>query len=58
MASSKNRTNFSLWCGDPYTLNKLEDFILAVVEFLPDGGHGVHYLRQPFKREPGFGVTV
>jgi len=40
-----------------YSLNKPEDFILAIVEFLPDGDHGVHYLRQPFKREPDFGVT-
>jgi hypothetical protein len=40
-----------------YSLNKPEDFILAIVEFLADGGHRVHYLRQPFKREPDFGVT-
>src|SRR5437867_7591925 len=31
-----------------YSLNKPEDFILAVVEFLPDDAHRVHYLRQPF----------
>jgi hypothetical protein len=38
------------------SLNKPEDFILAVVEF--DGpGHRVHYIRQPFQREPDFGVT-
>ncbi|MHB8417054.1 MAG: helicase-related protein [Myxococcales bacterium] len=40
-----------------YSLNKPEDFILAIVEFLPDGSHRVHYLRQPFQREPDFGVT-
>ena len=43
-----------------YSLNKPEDFILAIVEFLDDGGHRghrVHYLREPFKREPDFGVT-
>jgi hypothetical protein len=40
-----------------YSLNKPEDFILAIVEFMPDIGHQVHYLRQPFQREPDFGVT-
>ena len=40
-----------------YSLNKPEDFILAIVEFLDDGGHRVHYVREPFKREPDFGVT-
>ncbi len=40
-----------------YSLNKPEDFILAIVEFLPDESHRVHYLRQPFRREPDFGVT-
>jgi SNF2 family DNA or RNA helicase len=40
-----------------YSLNKPEDFILAMVEFMRDGTHKVHYLRQPFRREPDFGVT-
>jgi len=40
-----------------YSLNKPDDFILAIVEFMPDDGHQVHYLRQPFQREPDFGVT-
>jgi Domain of unknown function (DUF3883) len=40
-----------------YSLNKPDDFILAMVEFLDDGSHQVHYLRQPFQREPDFGVT-
>ena len=40
-----------------YSLNKPEDFILAIVEFLEGGEHRVHYLRQPFQREPDFGVT-
>lgn len=39
------------------SLNKPDDFILAIVEFLEDDGHNVHYIRQPFKREPDFGVT-
>ncbi|MBC2711117.1 MAG: DUF3883 domain-containing protein [Desulfosarcina sp.] len=39
-----------------YSLNKPEDFILAIVEFDGDG-HRVHYVRQPFQREPDFGVT-
>jgi SNF2 family DNA or RNA helicase len=40
-----------------YSLNKPEDFILAIVEFREDGTHRVHYLRRPFQREPDFGVT-
>jgi len=40
-----------------YSLNKPDDFILAIVEFMPDDSHQVHYLRQPFQREPDFGVT-
>jgi len=39
------------------SLNKPEDFILALVEYLDDGNHQVHYLREPFRREPDFGVT-
>ena len=38
-------------------LNKPDAYILAMVEFLPDGGHRVRYLRRPFRREPDFGVT-
>lgn len=40
-----------------YSLNKPEDFILAIVEFTGDDTHRTHYLRQPFQREPDFGVT-
>jgi hypothetical protein len=40
-----------------YSLNKPEDFILAIVEFLDGDSHHVHYVRQPFQREPDFGVT-
>lgn len=40
-----------------YSLNKPDDFILAIVEFLPDDCHKVHYVRRPFRREPDFGVT-
>lgn len=39
-----------------YSLNKPEDFILAIVEFDCDS-HRVHYLRQPFRREPDFGAA-
>ena len=39
------------------SLNKPEDFILAMVEFGQDGAHRAHYLRCPFHREPDFGVT-
>lgn len=40
-----------------YSLNKPDDYILAIVEFLDDQNHHVHYVRQPFQREPDFGVT-
>ena len=40
-----------------YSLNKPDDFILAIVEFTGDSTHHAHYLRQPFQREPDFGVT-
>ncbi len=37
-----------------YSTNKPEDYRLAIVEFLDDGVHRVHYLREPFRREPDF----
>ena len=37
-----------------YSLNKPEDFILAIVEFLDDETHRLHYIRRPFQREPDF----
>jgi SNF2 family DNA or RNA helicase len=40
-----------------YSLNKPDDFILAIVAFHADGTHRVHYVRRPFHREPDFGVT-
>jgi hypothetical protein len=40
-----------------YSLNKPDDFILAIVEFPADDAHKVHCLRRPFQREPDFGVT-
>jgi hypothetical protein len=39
------------------SLNKPDDFILALVEFLDGERHRVRYLRRPFQREPDFGVT-
>jgi hypothetical protein len=39
------------------SLNKPDDYILAIVEFLDGGEHRVHYVRRPFRREPDFGVT-
>jgi len=38
-----------------YSLNKPEDFILAIVAFNDDGSHGVHYVRRPFHDK---GVTT
>ena len=40
-----------------YSLNKPEDFILGIVEFLEGDAHRIHYVREPFRREPDFGVT-
>ena len=40
-----------------YSLNKPDDFILGIVEFLDADTHRVHYVRHPFRREPDFGVT-
>lgn len=40
-----------------YSLNKPEDFILGIVEFLDNNTHRVHYVREPFRREPDFEVT-
>ena len=39
------------------SLNKPDDFILAIVEFHADDHHRVRYMRRPFQREPDFGVT-
>jgi len=40
-----------------YSLNKPDDYILAIVEFLDEQRHNVYYVRRPFQREPDFGVT-
>ena len=40
-----------------FSLNKPDDYILAIVEFLQQGGDRLHYLRRPFRREPDFGAT-
>ena len=40
-----------------YSLNKPDDYILGIVEFLDGGEHHVHYVREPFQCEPDFGVT-
>ena len=32
-----------------YALNKPDDFILAIVEFISSDSHKVHYLRRPFQ---------
>ena len=40
-----------------YSLNKPDNFILAMVEFQGEDQHRVRYLRHPFQREPDFGVT-
>ena len=40
-----------------YSLNKPDQYILAIVEFFENGGHKVHYVRKPFEIEPDFGVV-
>ena len=40
-----------------YSLNKPDDYILVIVEFFDDETHRVHYIRQPFQREPDRGAT-
>jgi hypothetical protein len=40
-----------------YSLNKPDDFILAIVAFNGMKSHRVHYVRRPFQREPDFGVA-
>ncbi len=39
------------------SLNKPDDFILAIVRFLDDGNHSIHYVRRPFRHEPDFGAA-
>ena len=40
-----------------FSLNKPDDFVLAIAEYLPGGASRLHYLRRPFRREPDFDVT-
>ena len=40
-----------------YSLNKPDDFILAIVEFRDDDTHRVRYVRRPFRSEPDFGAA-
>ena len=40
-----------------YSLNKPDDFILAIIEFLDADSHRVHYLRRPLQREPDFAAA-
>ncbi|NLE73140.1 MAG: DUF3883 domain-containing protein [Actinobacteria bacterium] len=40
-----------------YSLNKPDDYILAIVLFNEDGTHDAYHVRRPFRREPDFGVT-
>lgn len=38
-------------------LNKPDDFILAIAQIENDSVHSLRYIRQPFTREPDFGVV-
>lgn len=39
------------------SLNKPDDYILAIIEFTGEDTHRAHYVQHPFQREPDFGVT-
>ncbi|RMD84965.1 MAG: DUF3883 domain-containing protein, partial [Candidatus Dadabacteria bacterium] len=39
------------------SLNKPDDYILAVVEFIDNTDYKVYYVKNPFRREPDFGAT-
>ena len=39
------------------SLNKPDDYILAIVQLGENGSNEVHYVWRPFRREPDFGVT-
>jgi len=39
------------------SLNRPKSYILAIVEFRGGDEHRVYYVREPFRREPDFGVT-
>ena len=41
-----------------YLLNKPDNYRLAIVEFLDGDAHRVHYLRQPFHRDPTSAPTA
>ena len=40
-----------------YSLNKPDDFILAIIEFGDADAYRVHYVRRPFRREPDCGAA-
>ncbi len=40
-----------------YGLNQADKFILAIVIVDGDGHEGPHYIRNPFRQEPDFGVA-
>ncbi len=46
-------TRNEILCG----LNKPGDFFLAIVEVDGDGGRTPRYVREPFRKEPDFGVA-
>ena len=40
-----------------FSLNNPEGYVLAIVEFLPNGNHRESYLKRPFRSEPDFAAT-
>ena len=47
--------HFLLLTATPHnSMNKPEDYRLAIVEFLDDGVYRVHYLRESFRHKPDF----
>ena len=55
--TEKRKTTGSLIDSQGTGNLKPDDYILAIVEFLDDNAHNVHYVHEPFRREPDFGVT-
>ncbi|MCY3902333.1 MAG: hypothetical protein OXF76_04135 [Caldilineaceae bacterium] len=41
-----------------YSLHQPEFYIVAIVEFLAEGGHCAHCVRWPFQRKADFEVTM
>ena len=57
ITSVTSRVSESRWRTNNLQASPVPSDILAIVEFLDEDTHHVHYVRRPFQREPDFGVT-